>query len=179
MKGFCSSSLPGLACQGDECSELREHVSPRGSEKGWECSQNLSLVLGNAQQRNCWERLLGEVPATLAVFPGILWSTEDMHIGMQSHLLTGINLVFQRFLLGWVLGTTGFLMLNKECPCRSRGRWRLHRVLEPVCTARAPPPAAGCSHGNPHAQGPEKALELSLHSRMQRQPLAFLQWRHP
>lgn len=43
-------------------------------------------------------------------------------------------------------------------------------MLVSVCTPGAPPPAAACSHGNPHAghkQGPEKVLELSLHSRMQ------------
>lgn len=180
MKGFCSSSLPGLACQGDECSELREHVSQHGSERMGvlpKSQPDLRKHSALEMERNWRERLLCEVPTTLAVFPGILWPTEDMQIGMQSHLFTGVNLVFQRFLLGWVLGITGSLMLNKGCPCRSRCRWRLHRVMVSVCTARPPPPAAGCSHGNPHAahkRGPEKALELSLHSRLQGQPLAFL-----
>lgn len=41
MKGFCSSSLPGLAHQGDEWSEVKE--------TGYKCSQNISLILGNAQ----------------------------------------------------------------------------------------------------------------------------------
>lgn len=149
--------------------------------KGCECSQNLSLILGNAQHLK-WRGAGGRgylvrfQPPWL-FFPCILWPTEDMQIGMQSHLFTGVNLLFQRFLLGWVLGITGSLMLNKGCPCRSRCRWRLYGVLVFVCTPRAPPPAAGCSHGNPHAwhkRGPEKVLELSLHSGMQGQPLAFL-----
>lgn len=181
MKGFCSSSVPGLVCQGDECSELREHVSQRGSEKmGVLPKPQPDLRKRSALQmeRNWWERLLGEVPATLAVFPCSLWPTEDMQIGMQSHLFTGVNLLCQRFLLGWVLGITGSLMLNKGCPCRSRCRWRLYRALVFVCTPGAPPPAAACSHGNESPwttqTRPRKVLELSLHSRTQGQPLAFL-----
>lgn len=48
MKAFCSSSLPGLACRGYECSELTDHVIRYGREQVW-CFQNFSLVLGNAQ----------------------------------------------------------------------------------------------------------------------------------
>lgn len=38
-------------------------------------------------------------------------------------------------------------------------------------------PKAGCSYGNPHTrneQGPKKVLELSLHSSIYMQPMAFL-----
>lgn len=75
--------------------------------------------------------LLGEVPVTLASF--------TMHL---SDLLRMCRLVcraicsqgsifflFQRFLLGWILGITGSLMLNIWCPCRSRCRWRLYIML--------------------------------------------------
>jgi len=49
MNGFCSSPLPGVACQGDECSKLKENISQCEREAS-KCSQNLSLILGNAQQ---------------------------------------------------------------------------------------------------------------------------------
>lgn len=124
--------------------------------------------------------LLGEVPATLASF--------TMHL---SDLLRICRLVcraicsqgsifflFQRFLLGWILDITGSLTLNKWCPCRSRCRWRLYVML--VCTLGVSPPEVPktcCSCGNPHArnkQGPEKVLELSLHSSIQVQLMVFL-----
>lgn len=146
--------------------------------KRCECSQKLSLILGNAQHFKCrgtgGRGSLVRFQPPWLFFPCILWPTEDMQFGMQSHLFTGVNLLFQKFLLGWVLGITGSLLLSI---CRSRCRWRLSRVLVSVCTPGAPPSAAGCSQGNPHArhkQGPERVLELSLPGRTQGQPLAFL-----
>lgn len=249
---FCSSSLPGLACQGDECSGLKEHVSQCGRERiqvlskpqphlrkcstlkmkrswwdrrfwkffpnclesldyifrsylvltmgcGWHLQQSWPIQ-GSRRTLGTWYfmlmvllqafwiqlesrmptvplcveghqgcRLLGEVPVTLASFTMHL--SDLLRICRAICSQGSICFLFQRFLLGWILGITGSLTLNKWCPCRSRCRGRLYMVLLfAVCTPGISPPEvpkAGCSYGNPHSwnkQGPEKVLELSLHS---------------